>query len=51
MQLYNIAEEIGIRALIGMTLMDRNCPSALQQDSNKALEDSILLYRNGTEKY
>ena len=41
---FNIAEEIGIRALIGMTLMDRNCPSALQQNSNKALEDSILLY-------
>ncbi|HQO17711.1 MAG TPA: guanine deaminase [Candidatus Cloacimonas sp.] len=40
----NIAEEIGIRALIGMTMMDMNCPENLQQDSNKALEDSILLY-------
>jgi guanine deaminase len=41
---FEIAKETGIKALIGMTMMDMNCPENLKQDSNKTLEDSILLY-------
>lgn len=41
---FEIAELIGIRAFIGMTLMDMNCPDSLKQDGFKALEESILLY-------
>jgi len=41
---FEIAKETGIRALIGMTMMDMNCPENLQQNSHKTLEESILLY-------
>lgn len=41
---FEIAQETGIRALIGMTMMDMNCPENLQQNSHKTLEESILLY-------
>mgnify|MGYP001442376845 FL=1 len=41
---FEIAKEIGIRALIGMTMMDMNCPENLPQNSHKTLEESILLY-------
>jgi guanine deaminase len=41
---FEIAKETGIRALIGMTMMDMNCPENLPQNSHKTLEESILLY-------
>ncbi|MGB3939525.1 MAG: amidohydrolase family protein, partial [Candidatus Cloacimonas acidaminovorans] len=41
---FEIAKETGIRALIGMTMMDMNCPENLKQNSHKTLEESILLY-------
>ena len=41
---FEIAKETGIRALIGMTMMDMNCPENLPQNSHKILEESILLY-------
>lgn len=41
---FEIAQETGIRALIGMTMMDMNCPENLPQNSHKTLEESILLY-------
>ncbi|HNV93426.1 MAG TPA: guanine deaminase [Candidatus Cloacimonas sp.] len=47
---FEIASEIGIRALIGMTLMDKNCPEPLKQDSHKAIEDSFLLYEKWHNK-
>ena len=47
---FEIATEIGIRAIIGMTLMDNNCPDNLKQDSHKAIEDSFLLYEKWHNK-
>lgn len=33
----------GLRAFIGMTLMDRNSPNALQQDTKQAMDDCLRL--------
>jgi len=38
------AQAMGIRALIGMTMMDMNSPDSLQQSTTKSLADSISLF-------
>lgn len=38
------AEELGVKALIGMTMMDMNSPEPLLQGTAKSFEDSVLLY-------
>ena len=40
---FEVAEELGARALIGMTLMDRNSPDALLHDTSYAYENSVAL--------
>jgi len=44
------AKKYGIRALIGMTLMDQNAPQNLIQDRNYAIEKSISLYEKWHQK-
>ncbi|HOH47613.1 MAG TPA: amidohydrolase family protein, partial [Candidatus Cloacimonadota bacterium] len=41
---FEIAEDLGARAWIGMTLMDRNSPEGLQQTTDYAVEHSMELY-------
>lgn len=41
---FEVADEMFVRALIGMTMMDQNSPEALQQSTAKSLEESISLY-------
>ncbi len=41
---FEIAEQIGYRAIIGMTLMDMNSPSSLLQTTDYAYHTSIELY-------
>lgn len=43
---FEIAEELGIQAKIGMTLMDMNSPDALLQSTDYALKHSIELSEN-----
>ncbi|MDD2331755.1 MAG: amidohydrolase family protein [Candidatus Cloacimonetes bacterium] len=48
---FEIAREKGIRALIGMTLMDRNSPRDLLQSTSYALEGSIELYEKWHKRH
>ncbi|PKN73095.1 MAG: hypothetical protein CVU50_04905 [Candidatus Cloacimonetes bacterium HGW-Cloacimonetes-3] len=41
---FAVAEEIGIRAMIGMTMMDQNSPAGLVQSTTKSLDTSFALY-------
>jgi len=41
---FRVAEDLGVRAFIGMTMMDMNSPANLQQTSQDSLENSIALY-------
>ena len=43
---FEAASQAGIRALIGMTLMDRNSPPELIQSTSQAFEDSVSLYEH-----
>jgi guanine deaminase len=47
---FQTAEELNFRAIIGMTMMDRNCPDYLCQDTKKAFEDSVKLYEKWNGK-
>jgi cytosine/adenosine deaminase-related metal-dependent hydrolase len=44
-QAFVVAKKFGLRALIGKTLMDRNSPAQLQEDTDQALKDSERLIR------
>jgi cytosine/adenosine deaminase-related metal-dependent hydrolase len=54
---FKVAERFGLRGLIGKTLMDRNSPPELEEDTDVALRDSERLIRrwdnkgNGRLKY
>lgn len=48
---FQVAEELGIKASIGMTMMDQNSPSALMQSTAKVLEDSFKLYERWHGKH
>jgi len=41
---FKIADQLGARAFIGMTLMDRNSPSPLLHDTSYAFESSVALF-------
>jgi guanine deaminase len=41
---FQVAEQMGIKAMIGMTMMDMNAPQALLQDSSRSFEHSFLLF-------
>ncbi|MDZ4181910.1 MAG: guanine deaminase [Candidatus Cloacimonadaceae bacterium] len=47
---FEVAEELGARAFIGMTMMDQNSPQDLLQNTQKSLEDSIELYEQWDQK-
>jgi guanine deaminase len=47
---FKVAEELGVRAVIGMTMMDENSPDFLQQDSTKSFEDSANLFDKWNNK-
>nr|MDK2851630.1 guanine deaminase [Candidatus Cloacimonadota bacterium] len=48
---FEVAQEMGIRCLIGMTMMDMNAPDALLQTTDYALKNSVELYEkwNGSD--
>lgn len=41
---FTVAEEMGIRAMIGMTMMDQNSPAIVQQSTSDSLDTSFALY-------
>jgi guanine deaminase len=41
---FQVAEELDFRVIIGMTMMDQNCPDYLRQNTKQAFEDSVKLY-------
>ncbi len=41
---FHVADDLGVKAFIGMTMMDMNSPEALQQNSRQSLDTSIRLY-------
>jgi len=41
---FQVAEQMGVKTMIGMTMMDMNAPQALLQDSARSFEDSVLLF-------
>jgi guanine deaminase len=38
------AQAAGVRAVIGKTMMDQNCPDYLQEDTTQSVDESIALY-------
>ncbi|MCD6181050.1 MAG: guanine deaminase [Candidatus Cloacimonetes bacterium] len=47
---FEAAESLGVRALIGKTMMDQNCPDYLRENTLKSVEESIELYRRWHDK-
>lgn len=47
---FDVAEELGARAFIGMTMMDQNSPKDLLQNTQKTLEQSIDLFEQWDHK-
>lgn len=47
---FRIAEELGVRALIGAALMDVNSPEGLQQKTDTAFQESVDLYHEWNGK-
>ncbi len=43
---FEVAEKLGVRALIGMTMMDQNSPEELSMSTDQALQTSIDLYEH-----
>lgn len=41
---FEVAKEMGVRSIIGMTMMDTNCPDYLRQDTGKAISESYELW-------
>ncbi len=41
---FQVAAECGVRSIIGMTMMDSNCPEYLKQSTAEALQDSYALW-------
>lgn len=41
---FQVAEELGLRSIIGMTMMDQNSPDYLLQKTNDSLRDSFFLF-------
>ncbi len=41
---FQVAAESGVRSIIGMTMMDSNCPAYLKQSTAKALQNSYSLW-------
>jgi len=41
---FQVAKEMGVRSIIGMTMMDTNCPDYLRQDTDKAISESYELW-------
>ena len=41
---FEMADKLKVRSIIGMTMMDTNCPEYLKQETEKALEDSVALF-------
>ncbi|MCF7920724.1 MAG: guanine deaminase [Candidatus Cloacimonetes bacterium] len=40
---FQVAEKLQVRSIIGMTMMNQNCPEYLKQDTYDALADSVAL--------
>jgi len=47
---FEVAEKLGVRAIIGMTMMDDNSPDFLSQNTQKSFEDSVSLYKKWNNK-
>jgi guanine deaminase len=41
---FGVAQEMGVRSIIGMTMMDTNCPDYLKQTTHNALQSSYELW-------
>ena len=47
---FQVAEEKGVRTIIGMTMMDANSPDFLQQTTMQSFEDSVNLFEKWNKK-
>jgi guanine deaminase len=47
---FQLAERIGIRALIGKVMMDVNCPDFLMEDTEESFYDSVELFEKWNNK-
>jgi len=47
---FQVAKEKGVRAVLGMTMMDENSPDFLQQTAKSAFEDSAALFEKWNKK-
>jgi len=47
---FEVAQEMGVRAIIGMTMMDMHSPDFLIQETGQAFEDSVSLFEKWTGK-
>jgi guanine deaminase len=41
---FNVAKAAGVRSIIGMTMMDRNCPDYMKQNTSTSLRESCELW-------
>lgn len=46
---FGIAQEAGLRIIMGQTLMDRNCPASLCRGTEQSISESIALYHKWNE--
>ena len=47
---FQIADNLGVRALIGKVMMDINCPKFLQEDTEESFDKSVELYEKWNKK-
>ncbi len=47
---FKIAQNLGVRALIGKVMMDCNCPDFLKEDSQKSFDESVELFEKWNNK-
>ncbi|HPT72235.1 MAG TPA: amidohydrolase family protein, partial [Candidatus Cloacimonadota bacterium] len=49
-QAFQVAEELGFRAIMGKTMMDCNCPDFIKEDTVQSMQESIELYEKWNGK-
>ncbi len=47
---FEVAQELGVRAVIGKTMMDSGCPDFLKEDTNTSFKESVELFEKWNKK-
>ena len=47
---FEVAQELGVRAVIGKTMMDTGCPDFLKEDTNTSFKESVELFEKWNKK-